>query len=79
MMCTVSNLAYNPKTHLLEKIINDKGLELILDTLDFFAKKNDEETAEVCIDALTHIAAHDKALKYLEKTSVIDLLVDILR
>ena len=79
MMATVSNLAYEPKDNILDKIITDKGLELILDTLKFYTEKRDEETTEVCIDALTHVSADPKAVNYLTKTDAVNLLIDLLR
>ena len=79
MMCTVSNLAYDPKEENIKKIIGDKGIELILATLKFYANKRDPETTEICIDALANISAHPLALDYLSKTNVIDILIDILR
>lgn len=81
MLCTISNLSYDPKEEFIDKIIKDKGIELILDTLDFYIKKKDEETAEAAIDALTHVSSSKNTLKYLEKTNTnaIDILVDILR
>lgn len=79
MMCTVSNIAYEPKDHNINKILGDKGIELILETLRFYSGKRDLETTEICIDALANVSAHPKALEYLNKTNVIDILVDILR
>ena len=79
MMATISNLSYEPRPEVLDRILADKGVELILDTLGHFAHKNDPDTTEVCIDALTHVAASPKTLDYLTKTNVVDVLVDFLR
>ena len=81
MLCTISNISYDPKDEFINKIIKDKGIELILDTLDFYIKKKDEETSEAAIDALTHVSSSINTLQYLEKsnTNAIDVLVDILR
>lgn len=79
MMATISNLSYEPRPEVLEKIISDKGVELILETLGFYSKKNDAETTEVAVDALTHVSASPKTLEYLTKTDVVDVLVDLLR
>lgn len=79
MMATVSNLAYDPKAKNLEKIIQDKGLDLIVDALKFYHDKKDVETTEVSIDALTHISVDPKVVDYLTKTDVTDILTDMLR
>jgi len=81
MLCTVSNLSYDPKDSYIEKIIKDKGIEYILAALDYYREQNDVDTCEASIDALTHVSSNKITLKYLldNNTTVIDTLVDMLR
>ena len=79
MMCTMSNLAYEPQDAKVARIIADKGIELIIDALKFYTGKKDLETTEISIDALANVSSHPQSLEYLAKTNVIDALVDLLR
>jgi hypothetical protein len=79
MMATISNMAYEHRPEVTDKIIADKGLELIVDALKFYTDKRDLETTEVAIDALSHIAANPQAVKYLEGTNVVDALINLVR
>ena len=81
MLNTISNLTYEPNEENVKKILQDKGLELILDNLGYYTNLKNEVNAEAAIDALTHISNSQNTLKYLEKTKTdcIDILIDILR
>lgn len=79
MMCTMSNIAYEPQDAKVARIITDKGIELIIEALKYYSVKKDPETTEICIDALANVSSHPQALEYLTKTNVTDVLVDILR
>lgn len=79
VMATIANMAYEQKPEVADKIINDKGLELIVDALKHYTDKRDLDTTEVAIDALAHLAGSPKAVKYLEGTNVVDALIDLVR
>jgi hypothetical protein len=79
LMATLANMAYEQRPEVTNKIIDDKGLELIVDGLKFYTDKRDLDTTEVAIDALAHIATNPRAVKYLEGTNVADALIDLVR
>lgn len=79
MMCTVSNLAFEPQDGRISKMIEDKGIELIIESLSYHAQKRDPDTTEICIDSLAHASNSSKSLAYLNKTAAIEALVDLLR
>jgi len=81
MLCTVSNISYEPKDKFIQKIVDDKGLEYLLGALDHYREENDIETCEASIDALTHVSSNKISRKYLleNDTTIIDTLVDMCR
>lgn len=79
MVATIGNMSYEKKPEVTNKIIDDKGLELIIDALKFYTDKRDLDTTEVTINALAHLATNPQAIKYLENTTVADALIDLTR
>ena len=79
MMCTVANLAFEAKEDRVDRIINDKGLDLIVDSLEYHTRIRDTDTSEICIDALSHLSRHPRSLPYLGGTNVMEAIVDLLR
>ena len=81
MLATVVNLSYDPQEKFVKKIIKDKGIELILDAMEFYNEQKNEQNTETSIDSLALICNSPLALEYLEKkkNKAVDILVDILR
>lgn len=65
----------------MKKIIDDKGIELILNAMEFYNNKKHEKNTETAVDALTLVCHSPLTLEYLEKkeNKAVDILVDILR
>lgn len=81
MLSNLVNLSYQPKEHLVKKIIKDKGVELILNAMEYYNTEKNNKNTETAIDALTLVCHSPLTLEYLEKkdNKAIDILVDILR
>lgn len=75
------NLSYEPNQKFAQKIVDDKGVELVLDALEFYHNKKEEANTETAIDALTMLTHSPLVLKHIEKkdNKSVDILVDILR
>lgn len=81
MLQTLVNLAYQKEERFVKKLIEDKGMELILDAMEHYNKAKNLQNTETAIDALTLTCHSPLALDYLEKkeNKAADTLVDILR
>jgi hypothetical protein len=79
LMASLANMAYDGRPDTVDRIIADKGLDLIVDALQFYTGKKEPETTECAIDALTFMAVNPKAVKGLEDSQVVDGLVDLVR
>lgn len=81
MLQTLTNLSYQPDEKLKKKIIDEKGIELILDAMEYYNDEKNAQNTEIAIDALTLVCHSPLALTYLEnkQNRAVDILVDILR
>lgn len=79
IMLTMSNMAYMPKQLNLDMIVEDKGIDLILDGISFAEEKHDEELIEACFDALTQMISDTKAIEQLKTSNAVDKVVDTIR
>jgi hypothetical protein len=79
VMITMSNMAFMPNKQNFDMILNDGGIQLILDCFVFAESQNDTDLIEACTDALIQMSLEDKALSFLELTNSLDLVMSVLR
>jgi hypothetical protein len=79
IMIALSNMAYMPKKNNLDMIIQDGGVQLMLECLRFAEGKGDDDLVEACIEGMTQISSDDKALGFLEMTDSLDILMEVIR
>jgi hypothetical protein len=79
MLSVISNLTYERDPPVINMIHQQKGLDLIVDCVDFFNKQKNALCLEICLDCLTHLSSSSEICRALEQTTIMDLLIDILR
>lgn len=62
----MSNLSYNQGEAKLQKIMEDKGIEFLVDSLKHFAQKEKTDLVDPAIDSLTHMSELKPSLGYIE-------------
>ena len=79
IMITLSNMAYMPKKNNLDMLIQDGGVQLMLECLIYAESVGDDELVEACIEGMTQISSDDRALSFLEMTNSLDVLLEVIR